>query len=211
MNYQVVRVIRWGRDPAGYAGSLMDDDLIALGGGRRQRAHGQGRRPRAGEFGSIRTGRATPALVEHLKVDYYGTETEFRQLAGFSVPEARLLVVSPYDKSSLGAIEKALQSSDLGITPSNDGTVIRLSFPVPTEQRRKELVKVVKQKAEEGRVTVRNLRRSARHELDAMQKDGDLSTDELERVEKDLDKLTQDQVAAIDRLLAHKEQELLEI
>ena len=127
------------------------------------------------------------------------------------MPEARLLVVSPYDKGSLAAIEKALQSSDLGITPSNDGTVIRLSFPVPTEQRRKELVKVVKQKAEEGRVTVRNLRRSARHDLDAMQKDGDLSSDELERVEKDLDKITQDHVAAIDRLLAHKEQELLEI
>jgi ribosome recycling factor len=132
-------------------------------------------------------------------------------MAGFSVPEARLLVVSPYDKGSLGAVEKALQSSELGITPSNDGTVIRLSFPVPTEQRRKELVKVVKQKAEDGRVTIRNVRRSARHELDAMQKDGDLSTDELERVEKDLDKITQDNVAAIDRLLAHKEQELLEI
>jgi ribosome recycling factor len=149
--------------------------------------------------------------VEHLKVDYYGTETELRQLAGFSVPEARLLVVSPYDKGSLNDIERALQTSDLGITPSNDGTVIRLSFPIPTEQRRKELVKVVKQKAEEGRVTVRNLRRSARHDLDAMQKDGDLSSDELERVEKDLDKITQDHVAAIDRLLAHKEQELLEI
>ncbi len=127
------------------------------------------------------------------------------------MPEARLLVVSPYDKGSLGTIEKALQTSDLGITPTNDGTVIRLSFPIPTEQRRKELVKVVKQKAEEGQVTVRNLRRSARHDLDAMQKDGDLSTDELERVEKDLDKITQDHVAAIDRLLAHKEQELLEI
>src|ERR1019366_4594642 len=163
------------------------------------------------EFGSIRTGRATPALVEHLKVDYYGTETELRQMAGFSVPEARLLVVSPYDKGSLGAVEKALQSSELGITPSNDGTVIRLSFPVPTEQRRKELVKVVKQKAEDGRVTVRNIRRSARHDLDAMQKEGDLSSDELERIEKDLDKLTRDNVAAIDRLLAHKEQELLEI
>jgi ribosome recycling factor len=132
-------------------------------------------------------------------------------MAGFSVPEARLLVISPYDKSSMAAIEKALQTSDLGITPSNDGTVIRLSFPVPTEQRRKELVRVVKQKAEEGRVTVRNGRRSARHDLESMQKDGDLSSDELERVEKELDKLTQEQVAAIDRLLAHKEQELLEI
>ncbi len=163
------------------------------------------------EFGAVRTGRATPALVEHLKVDYYGAETELRQIANFSVPEARLLVVSPYDKGSLGAVEKALQSSDLGITPSNDGSVIRLTFPVPTEQRRKELVKVVKQKAEDGRVTVRNIRRSARHELEAIEKEGDLSGDELERVEKDLDKITHEHVAAIDRLLANKEQELLEI
>jgi ribosome recycling factor len=189
----------------------MDDDLIALVVGEARESMGKAVDHVQAEFGSIRTGRASPALVEHLKIDYYGGETELRQMAGFSVPEARLLVVSPYDKGSLGAIEKALQSSDLGITPSNDGTVIRLSFPVPTEQRRKELVKVVKQKAEEGRVTVRNLRRSARHDLDAMQKDGDLSNDELERVEKDLDKITQDHVAAIDRLLAHKEQELLEI
>jgi ribosome recycling factor len=189
----------------------MDDDLIAL-----MVAEARDHMDRAvdhtqAEFGSIRTGRATPALVEHLKVDYYGTETELRQMAGFSVPEARLLVVSPYDKGSLGAIEKALQGSDLGITPSNDGTVIRLSFPVPTEQRRKELVKVVKQKAEDGRVTVRNVRRSTRHDLDALQKDGELSTDELKLVEKDLEKVTQERVAAIDKLLAHKEQELLEI
>jgi ribosome recycling factor len=189
----------------------MDDDLIALVVADAREHMAKAVDHAQAEFGSIRTGRATPALVEHLKVDYYGAETELRQMAGFSVPEARLLVVSPYDKGSLGAIEKALQSSELGITPSNDGNVIRLSFPVPTEQRRKELVKVVKQKAEDGRVTIRNLRRSARHELDAMQKDGDLSSDELERVEKDLERITQDNVAAIDRLLAHKEQELLEI
>jgi ribosome recycling factor len=196
---------------AGYAGPQMDDDLIAMVVSDAREHMAKAVDHAQAEFGSIRTGRATPALVEHVKVDYYGTETELRQLAGFSVPEARLLVVSPYDKGSLPAIEKALQGSDLGITPSNDGNVIRLSFPVPTEQRRKELVKVVKQKAEEGRVTVRNLRRSARHDLDALQKDGDLSSDELERVEKDLDKITQDHVAAIDRLLTHKEQELLEI
>jgi ribosome recycling factor len=189
----------------------MDDDLIALVVAEAREHMDKAVDHTQAEFGSIRTGRATPALVEHLKVDYYGTDTELRQMAGFSVPEARLLVISPYDKSSLAAIEKALQGSDLGITPSNDGSVIRLSFPVPTEQRRKELVKVVKQKAEDGRVTVRNLRRSARHELDGMQKDGELSSDELDRVEKDLDKLTQDRVAAIDKLLAHKEQELLEI
>ncbi len=163
------------------------------------------------EFGAVRTGRATPALVEHLKVDYYGAETELRQIAGFSVPEARLLVIAPYDKGSLGAVEKALQGSDLGIQPSNDGTVIRLTFPVPTEERRKELIKVVRQKAEDGRVAVRNLRRGARHELEQLQKDGDLSDDELERVEKDLERITHEQVAAIDKLLVHKEQELLEI
>ena len=189
----------------------MDDDLIALVVSDASEHMAKAVDHTQSEFGAIRTGRATPALVEHLKVDYFGSETELRTMAGFSVPEARLLVISPYDKSSLGAIEKALQNSDLGINPSNDGTVIRLSFPIPTEQRRKELVKVVKQKAEEGRVTVRNMRRNARQELDSMQKDGDISTDELERVEKDLDKLTQDNVAAIDRLLAHKEQELLEI
>ena len=189
----------------------MDDDLIALVVAEAREHMAKAVEHTQSEFASIRTGRATPSLVEHLKVDYYGAETELRTMAGFSVPEARLLVISPYDKGSLPAIEKALQTSDLGITPSNDGTVIRLSFPVPTEQRRKELVKVVKQKAEEGRVTVRNSRRSARHDLEAMQKDGDLSSDELERVERDLDKLTQEQVAAIDRLLAHKEQELLEI
>jgi ribosome recycling factor len=189
----------------------MDDDLIAMVVDDAREHMVKAVDHTQAEFGAIRTGRATPALVEHLKVDYYGADTELRQMAGFSVPEARLLVVSPYDKGSLPAIEKALQSSDLGITPSNDGTVIRLSFPVPTEQRRKELVKVVKQKAEDGRVTIRNVRRSARHELDTMQKDGDLSSDELERVEKELDRITHDHVAAIDRLLTHKEQELLEI
>lgn len=189
----------------------MDDDLTALVVAEARERMEKAVDHTQADFGSVRTGRATPALVEHLKIDYYGTETELRQLAGFSVPEARLLIISPYDKGSLGAIEKALQGSDLGIQPSNDGNVIRLAFPVPTEERRKDLVKVVKQKAEDGRVTVRNLRRAARHELDALEKDGDISSDEIERVEKDLDKVTHDQVAAIDRLLAHKEQELLEI
>ncbi len=189
----------------------MDEEMVALVFDDAKEHMAKAVEHAQGEFGAIRTGRATPALVEHLKVDYYGAETELRQIAGFSVPEARLLVISPYDKGALAAIEKALQGSDLGITPSNDGGVIRLAFPVPTEQRRKELVKIVKQKAEDGRVTVRNIRRSARHELEHIQKEGDLSGDELERVEKDLDRITHDHVAAIDRLLAHKEQELLEI
>jgi ribosome recycling factor len=163
------------------------------------------------EFSGIRTGRATPALIEGMVIDYYGTATPLRQLAGFSVPDAMLLVVSPYDKGSLGAIEKAIQSSDLGINPSNDGAVIRLAFPPLTEERRRDLVKVVRHKAEEGRVAVRNVRRSSRHEFEALEKDGSLSSDQLERVEKELDKLTHEQVVVIDQLLAHKEQELLEV
>jgi len=163
------------------------------------------------DMSNVRTGRASSALVETLTADYYGTPTVLRQLAGFSVPDAMLLVITPYDKGSLGAIEKAIQSSDLGINPTNDGNVIRLSFPPLTEERRKELVKVVRHKAEEGKVAIRNLRRSGRHELDALQKDGELSTDELERVEKELEKITHDQVAAIDQLLANKERELLQV
>ena len=163
------------------------------------------------EFAGVRTGRATPALVEKLKVDYYGSEVPLQQLAGFTVPEARLLVVAPYDKASIKAIERAIQLSDLGITPSNDGVVIRLNFPQLTSERRKDLVKVVKHKAEEGRVAVRNLRRAARHELEALEHDGEISVDELDRAEKELEKLTHDYVAEIDRMLARKEQELLEV
>jgi ribosome recycling factor len=163
------------------------------------------------EFSGIRTGRATPALVEKLRVDYYGSEVPLQQLAGFSVPEARLLVVSPYDKSSIKAIERAIQHSDLGITPSNDGAVIRLVFPQLTSERRKELVKVVRHKAEDGRVAIRNVRRAARHHLEALEHDGDVSSDELDRAEKELEKLTHDHVAEIDRMLARKEQELLEV
>jgi ribosome recycling factor len=163
------------------------------------------------DFSSIRTGRATPALVEHLKVDYYGSETPLQQIAGFNVPEARLLVITPYDKSSLKDIERAIQNSDLGINPSNDGNVIRLAIPPLTEERRREFVKVAKHKAEEGRIAVRNIRRAARHDLEALEKDGDISNDELERAEKELEKVTHDHVAEIDRMLQHKEQELLEV
>ncbi|MDA8267824.1 MAG: ribosome recycling factor [Actinomycetota bacterium] len=164
-----------------------------------------------GEFAAVRSGRATAALVEHLRVDIYGSEVELRTVAGLSVPEPRMLVISPYDKSTVPAIEKAIRTSDLGINPSNDGTVIRLTFPPLTEERRRELVKVVRHKAEEGRVAVRNLRRTARHELEGFEHDGAISADELERQERELDKLTHDMVTAVDKLLAHKEQELLEI
>jgi ribosome recycling factor len=163
------------------------------------------------EFAAVRTGRAAPALVEKLKVDYYGTEVPLQQLAGFNVPEARLLVIQPYDKNSLKAIEKAIQNSDLGINPSNDGQAIRLSFPQLTEERRKDLVKVVKHKAEEGRVAVRNLRRSARHELEALEKDGHVSSDDVDWAQKELDKLTHEYVLEIDRMVQHKEHELLEV
>lgn len=163
------------------------------------------------DFAGVRTGRATAALVEHVRVDLFGTEVELRSVAGLSVPEPRLLVVAPYDKSTLPAIEKAIMQSDLGINPGNDGAVIRLSFPPLTEERRRELVKVVRHKAEEARVAVRNLRRAARHELEGLEHDGTISADELDRQEKELEKLTHDMVSAVDKLLALKEQELLEI
>lgn len=162
------------------------------------------------EFGSVRTGRAAPALVEKLPVEYYGSDVPLQQLAGFSVPEARTLVISPYDKGAMSAIEKAIRHSDLGLNPSNDGNNIRLSFPPLTAERRKEYVRVVKSMAEEGRVAVRNLRRSGRQELEGFEKDGEISEDELARAEKELDKVTQSAEADIDTALAHKEQELLE-
>jgi ribosome recycling factor len=163
------------------------------------------------EFSRVRTGRATPALVEKMRVDYYGSEVPLQQLAGFTVPEPRVLVIQPYDKGAMAAIEKAIQQSDLGINPSNDGVVVRLVFPALTEERRKEMVKVVKHQAEEGRVAVRNLRRHARQELEALEKAGEISRDELERIEKDLEKATHEVVAEVDQLLAHKEHELLEV
>ena len=164
-----------------------------------------------GELSTIRTGRAAPALVEKIRVDYYGSEVPLQQLAGIQVPEAKLLVITPYDKGSLKAIEKAIMNSDLGINPTNDGTVIRLTFPPLTEERRREMVKVAHHKAEEGRVAVRNTRRTARKDLEALEKDADISGDELERAEKDLEKLTHEFVAEIDNLAAHKEQEMLEV
>jgi ribosome recycling factor len=161
------------------------------------------------EFSSIRTGRASPAFVEKLVVEYYGSEVPLQQIAGFSVPEARMLIIQPYDAGSLKAIEKAIQNSDLGLNPSNDGKIIRLSFPPLTAERRKEYVKMVKTMAEEGRISIRNLRRAARHDLDALEKDGDISADELERAEKELEKITGSHVAGIDTALEHKERELL--
>ena len=163
------------------------------------------------EFASFRTGRASSALLERMTVEYYGTEVPMLQLAGFSIPEARVLVISPYDKGALPAIEKAIQGSDLGINPSNDGVVIRLSFPPLTEERRRDLVKQVKNRAEEGRVATRNLRRSARHELEQAEKRHEINQDQLERAEKDLDRATSESIAEIDRMFETKEKELMEV
>lgn len=163
------------------------------------------------QFTTVRTGRANPALVEKLQVEYYGSMVPLQQLAGFQVPEARLLVVKPHDRSTLTAIEKAIRDSDLGVSPSNDGVVIRINIPALTEQRRKEYVKIVKNMAEDGRIAVRNIRRDVRKQLEAAEKSSEISADELERAEKELDKMTHDSVEHIDRALARKEQELLEV
>jgi ribosome recycling factor len=163
------------------------------------------------EFATVRTGRASSSLIEHLLVDYYGADTPLNQLANFSVPEPRLLVVSPFDKGAMAAIEKAIGNADLGLNPSNDGNVIRLTFPSLTEERRKAFVKLVRTKAEDGKVALRGVRRHARQELENLEKGEGLSSDDIEHLEKVLDKMTQEEVAIVDTLLAHKEQELLEV
>jgi len=163
------------------------------------------------EFSNVRTGRASSSIIEKLPVEYYGSQVPMQQLASFSVPEARLLVVNPFDKGSMGAIEKAIRNSDLGLNPSNDGVVIRLVFPQLTEERRRELVKRVKHQGEEGKIAIRNLRRAARHEFDGLVKDGDATEDDVARAEKELDKLTHAHEAEIEAALDHKERELLEV
>jgi ribosome recycling factor len=159
----------------------------------------------------VRTGRASPSLVEKLLVDYYGSTVPLQQLAGFQVPEARTLVVKPHDRGALAAIEKAIRESDLGLNPSNDGVVIRLSIPVLTEERRKEYVKIVKNMTEDGRIAVRNIRRDARKHMETAEKNSEISKDELERAEKELDKLTQDHIELIEKAFTRKEHELLEV
>ena len=163
------------------------------------------------EFSKVRTGRAAPALVEKLQVEYYGAPAALQTLAQITIPEPRLLAIHPYDKASLNAIEKAIRNSDLGLNPSNDGVVIRLAFPQLTEERRKELVKKVRDMAEHGKVSIRNARRDTRRELDALAKDGEASEDEVVRGEKELDRITHGHEADIDRALEQKEAELLEV
>lgn len=163
------------------------------------------------DLSTIRTGRASPAVLNRITVEYYGTQVPLNQLAGITVPEPRLLQVAPFDKTAVGAIERAIRTSDLGITPSNDGQVIRLAFPQLTEERRRELVRQVHHRAEEGRVAVRNVRRHTKDEMEKLEREGAISQDELSRGEKELQKLTDRFVAEIDEIQGHKEQELLEV
>ncbi|MCL4473520.1 MAG: ribosome recycling factor [Actinobacteria bacterium] len=163
------------------------------------------------EFNTIRTGRASTALLDRISVDYYGTRTPLKQLANLSAPEPRLLVITPYDKSAMKEIEHAIMESELGLNPNNDGNVIRLSIPELTEERRRDLVKVVKGLAENGRVAVRNIRRHVLHDLEELQKEGEISEDELRRTKDELQKLTDKHTEKIDQMLVHKEGEILEV
>jgi ribosome recycling factor len=163
------------------------------------------------DFSAIRTGRATPAMFNKIVVDYYGAMTPVNQLASFQVPEPRMVIVTPYDKGSLPTIERAIRDSDLGVNPTNDGDRIRIVFPQLTEERRKEFVKVARHKAEDARVSIRNIRRKAMDELGRMAKDGETGEDEVARAEKELEKTTHSYVAQVDELLKHKEAELLEV
>lgn len=163
----------------------------------------------ASEFGTVRTGRANPQLLQRVSVEYYGTQTPLQQLASISVPEARLLVVQPFDQNSVNDIEKAIQQADLGLNPTNDGTVIRIAFPPLTEERRKELIKVVRNMAEEGKVSVRNVRRASKNDMEELH--GEISDDDIRRGEDELQRLTDHYTNEIDRLLNRKEEELLEV
>jgi ribosome recycling factor len=163
------------------------------------------------EFAGIRTGRAHPSMFNKITAEYYGTQTPVNQLASFHMPEPRMVIVQPFDKSSMAAIEKAIRNSDLGVNPSNDGTIIRVVLPELSEERRREFIKVARHKAEDSRVSIRNIRRHAKDSLDKLVKGGDAGEDDGRRAERELDELTHNYVAQIDDLLRHKEAELLEV
>lgn len=163
------------------------------------------------DFATIRTGRATPAMFNKITVDYYGTATPLNQLASFQVPEARMIIISPYDKSSMAAIQKAIRDSDLGVNPADDGVIIRVVLPALTEERRKEYIKMARTKAEQARVSIRNIRRGAKDQLEALKKDGDAGEDAVRAAEKHLDEATNTHVATVDEVLRAKEAELLEV
>jgi ribosome recycling factor len=163
------------------------------------------------EFAGIRTGRAHPSMFNKITAEYYGTQTPVNQLASFHMPEPRMVIVQPFDKSSMGAIEKAIRSSDLGVNPSNDGVIIRVILPELSEERRREYIKIARHKAEDSRVSIRNIRRHAKDSLDKLVKDGEAGEDEGRRAERELEDLTHNYVGQIDELLRHKEAELLEV
>ena len=163
------------------------------------------------DLGTVRTGRAHPAMFSKITAEYYGTQTPVNQLASFHIPEPRMVVIQPFDKSSLGSIEKAIRNSDLGVNPSNDGVIIRVIFPELTEERRREYIKTARHKAEDGRVAIRNIRRHAKDTLNKMMKNGDAGEDEVHRAERELDDLTHTYEAQVDELLKNKEAELLEV
>ncbi len=163
------------------------------------------------DFATIRTGRATTAMFNKVNVEFYDTYTPIQQMASFQIPEARLIIITPYDKSAMNAIEKALRESDLGINPTSDGNVIRVGLPQLTEERRREFIKVAKSKAEDSRISIRSIRRNAKDQLDKLMKDGDAGEDDVRRGEKQLDELTHKHVEHVDEILKHKETELLEV
>jgi ribosome recycling factor len=163
------------------------------------------------DFSNIRTGRVHPGIFSKITAEYYGTQTPLNQLASFHVPEPRMIVIQPYDKGSLGAIEKAIRNSDLGVNPGNDGVLIRVVFPELTEERRREYIKTARSKAEDSRISIRNIRRHAKDALDKMVKNGEVGEDEARRAERELQELTDSYVTRIDELLKHKEAELLEV
>ena len=163
------------------------------------------------EFAGIRTGRAHPSMFNKITAEYYGTQTPVNQLASFHMPEPRMVIIQPFDKATLGTIEKAIRNSDLGVNPSNDGAIIRVIFPELTEERRREYIKTARSKAEDSRVSIRNIRRHAKDALDKMVKNSEAGEDEVRRAERDLQELTDTYVAQVDELLKHKEAELLEV
>ena len=185
----------------------MVDDLIQDGARRMDKSVESVRH----EFNTVRTGRASPALLDRIQIDYYGQQTPLRQLATINAPEPRLLTVQPFDPSSIKAIERAIMESDLGLTPSNDGKLVRLPIPQLTEERRKELVRLVRGMAEEGRVAVRNVRRDVMHHLQELVRNGEVGDDEERRAEDRAQKLTDEHVKKIDELLKHKEAEIMEV
>ena len=187
--------------------SDITDELIADGADRMAKSVESTKH----EFGTVRTGRASPQLLDRIVVDYYGTATPLQQLATLNAPEARLLTVQPYDKSSIKAIEKAINESDVGLNPSNDGNVVRLVVPELNEERRRELVKVVRGLAEEGRVSIRNVRRDTMHHLRELKSEGEASSDDEHRAEVELQKLTDARVGDLDNVLKAKEKEILEV